>query len=85
MSGTKDPAIKLFGKTIPFPSNEEVQVFHGDKGGGGTAADYCTSQKKSKSEEAAYDEQSQSQSQSQEKVYLKTLSLYVYWSFFIYA
>ncbi|PIA62734.1 hypothetical protein AQUCO_00200633v1 [Aquilegia coerulea] len=31
MSGTKDPAIKLFGKTIPLPSNEEI---HGDRGGG---------------------------------------------------
>ncbi|OVA08986.1 zinc finger protein [Macleaya cordata] len=33
MSETKDPAIKLFGKTIPLPLNEENPVLSGDRGG----------------------------------------------------
>lgn len=64
MSGTKDPAIKLFGKTIPLPSNEEVQVFHGDKGGGGgDYTDSSISNKKSKSD----DHLSQSEEPSEEE------------------
>ncbi|OVA09826.1 zinc finger protein [Macleaya cordata] len=38
---TKDPAIKLFGKTIQLPQNEEILAPYGDRSGSATANEAC--------------------------------------------